>query len=368
MNDWARHEYPHLVSYASALSDLAACAVRHRVDQRKYTGLVSVLSSIPMKATSPEDEGASDYKRLIYSESDRGAALVGATMIDDALGRLLHAYFDPSGRGIESVIKPLFDPMGPLGTFSGKARLAIAFRLIRREQYDDIQLIRKIRNEFAHNSAPADFSNLSVQRDMEKLNYARLIAKRIRRFRLVDSDTGRPMQIPDHELHADGYIKAGKSFFAVAVSWLLKDLEIARERVHAHREDLLDFAFYTPELVETMAESREAENLSSDDDVSLTASQAGAPSSVPWVLGATDTATATPGPLCVYAIGPITRTSSWNSPSFVDTSKLPVSAVRTPPETSRRDAHAGVFGCRPPRGTVGRSPSHALGDPANLLE
>ena len=39
----------------------------------------------------------------------------------------------------------------------------------------------------------------------------------------------------------------------------------------------------------------------------------------------------------------------WNSPSFVDTVKLPVSSVRTPPGTPHRDARGGASGCRTPR-------------------
>ena len=47
--------------------------------------------------------------------------------------------------------EPLFGSLGPLATASARIKLAAALRWIAPKLYRDLDLIRKIRNEFAHN-------------------------------------------------------------------------------------------------------------------------------------------------------------------------------------------------------------------------
>jgi len=79
-------------------------------------------------------------------ETERGAALAAAAMIDDILQRVLAAFLiDNEGR------KGLMRGMNaPLGTLAAKTAAAYAMGLITEREHADCGLIRKIRNEFAH--------------------------------------------------------------------------------------------------------------------------------------------------------------------------------------------------------------------------
>lgn len=82
----------------------------------------------------------------LQAETDRGAALVGAAMVDDRLSRLLHRHFLDTPEA-EFMLE---GPMAPLGTFSARTYAAFCLGLITRVEFEECRTIRKIRNEFAH--------------------------------------------------------------------------------------------------------------------------------------------------------------------------------------------------------------------------
>lgn len=80
------------------------------------------------------------------SESERGKVLVATSLIEEMLAEILRAYLLDG-----ATTNDLFDGgNAPLGTFSAKARLSRSLCLISDEEYRDIDIIRKIRNKFAH--------------------------------------------------------------------------------------------------------------------------------------------------------------------------------------------------------------------------
>lgn len=79
-------------------------------------------------------------------ETERGAALAAAAMLDELLGRVIEAFLIPNNGN-----KALLDGFNaPLGTFSARIAAAFALGLISEIEYRECELIRKIRNEFAH--------------------------------------------------------------------------------------------------------------------------------------------------------------------------------------------------------------------------
>ena len=90
--------------------------------------------------------------------TDRGRALVAASLIEEMLDEVL--------RGLvldNSATKKLFDDRNaPLSTFSAKASASRALGLISREEFSDIELVRKIRNSFAH-SEMCSFENEKIK-------------------------------------------------------------------------------------------------------------------------------------------------------------------------------------------------------------
>jgi len=83
--------------------------------------------------------------QTLKNETDRAAALLGAAYIDNYLADMfrvrLHA--DSQGR--------LFGRGGPLSSFASKIDLAYGLGWLSVDVWTDLHVIRKIRNDFAHN-------------------------------------------------------------------------------------------------------------------------------------------------------------------------------------------------------------------------
>jgi mannitol operon repressor len=94
----------------------------------------------------------------INKETDRGAALFGASILDEALQKILSEFF-VSG----PISNKLFRYPAPLSTFSARQNMCFALGLITKIEYNQCDIIRSIRNEFAHASAfSIDFNNKDI--------------------------------------------------------------------------------------------------------------------------------------------------------------------------------------------------------------
>ncbi len=95
--------------------------------------------------------------------------MVGACFLEEELEGLLRAAFNLSGVKPPSVIDPLFDPFGPLASFSAKIKLSLALNLIDSYIYNDLETLRKLRNVFAHSVEVTRFDSQEVVPLTEKL-------------------------------------------------------------------------------------------------------------------------------------------------------------------------------------------------------
>jgi DNA-binding MltR family transcriptional regulator len=102
----------------------------------------------------------------LRKESDRGCALVAAAYLENEISELLELFFIEQSAKATSA---LFDFNGPVGTFSSKAKMAAALGLIPNEIYIAVDLIRKIRNEFAHLHEPLDFECANIKQRIQNL-------------------------------------------------------------------------------------------------------------------------------------------------------------------------------------------------------
>lgn len=91
-------------------------------------------------------EDLASFVKELQSETDRGLPLVGASLIDEKLLNTLESFFVDG----KSATKLLSAPNAPLGTFSSRIDACYSLALIDKLEYQEIGLIRKIRNEFAH--------------------------------------------------------------------------------------------------------------------------------------------------------------------------------------------------------------------------
>ncbi|MGC2744041.1 MAG: hypothetical protein WA672_12685 [Candidatus Angelobacter sp.] len=90
----------------------------------------------------------------LASEGERAAVVLGAARIDVELEKLLRKAMRHSGGGSDN----LFDPDRPLGTFSAKIALAHRLNLIDNDIEHALQMLRKVRNDFAHSVSKATLS------------------------------------------------------------------------------------------------------------------------------------------------------------------------------------------------------------------
>ena len=92
-------------------------------------------------------------------ESERGVALVAANYLDDQLATLLKAFLIDE----PSEVDDMFILRAPLGDFDSKIRMSYCLGLITQQEYHDIQIIRKIRNLFAHQTSSRSFENQNIK-------------------------------------------------------------------------------------------------------------------------------------------------------------------------------------------------------------
>lgn len=106
-----------------------------------------------------------DLVEKFRAESDRGAALLAASYLDERLKALLLEHFTSRKVGLEL----LDGPLAPLGSFSARSKAAFALGLLDAATYRQLNTLRNIRNEFGHNWEEMDFSTTTVEKLCRKL-------------------------------------------------------------------------------------------------------------------------------------------------------------------------------------------------------
>jgi DNA-binding MltR family transcriptional regulator len=103
-----------------------------------------------------------DYNRTFedyVGESDKGAVILASATLDSELEALLVRHFARHTELEDKDRDLLFGENGPLSSLGAKARLGHAIGLFGMITRDDIILISKIRNAFAHAPRSLDFDN-----------------------------------------------------------------------------------------------------------------------------------------------------------------------------------------------------------------
>lgn len=95
----------------------------------------------------PDMDALNRLLSLVPMHDERGRVLCLASFAEEALGRLLIGYLREPKQA-----KELVDGFNaPLGTLATRNKAAFALGLISREQFEDLEILRHVRNAFAHN-------------------------------------------------------------------------------------------------------------------------------------------------------------------------------------------------------------------------
>ena len=108
----------------------------------------SIITGKALERYFELDEALAEFSRLFdYGEKiDRAIAIVGATFLEMVLEHILRAYLVDD----EEAVGRLLEYDQPLGNFSRKTALVYCLGLIYKPVRDDLDLVRRIRNRFAH--------------------------------------------------------------------------------------------------------------------------------------------------------------------------------------------------------------------------
>jgi hypothetical protein len=112
-----------------------------------------------------------DVKRLneflkeFQGETDRGAALIGTTIIDNMLAATIEAFL-VVGKASKEL---LYGSLAPIHSFASRINLAFALGLINEHEHSESNLIRKIRNEFAHRGVGLAYSDPKINALCDRL-------------------------------------------------------------------------------------------------------------------------------------------------------------------------------------------------------
>lgn len=93
--------------------------------------------------------------------SDIAAAITGAAIVEARLEMVLRAKFRTKRPDLVSAI---FENRGPLSDFNSKILIAEAFGYITAPMAEELQIIRAVRNAFAHAKQSLSFSHAAVEK------------------------------------------------------------------------------------------------------------------------------------------------------------------------------------------------------------
>jgi hypothetical protein len=108
-----------------------------------------------------------DLYDTFRQESDRGIALVGAAYLDEGLAVLLESFLIQGKKDVQEVLRR--GQFAPLGTFSARTKAAYCLGLISKNEYEDLNSIRGIRNDFAHQRTDMFFTHTSLEQKCRQL-------------------------------------------------------------------------------------------------------------------------------------------------------------------------------------------------------
>lgn len=112
------------------------------------------------------DEHIKEVTDELATQSDRGAALIAAALLDISLRQAMLCRFVHFKDFTETMY---MDQGAPLGSFSARITVARAMGVIGEVAESHLNCIRRIRNQFAHSPIKVDFTHDAVASEIESL-------------------------------------------------------------------------------------------------------------------------------------------------------------------------------------------------------
>lgn len=176
----------------------------------------------------PEDHWQR-YMKMFAQESDRACVILTVSFLDELLTLILKTKL----AAFHSSNDPLFDGANaPLASFSSKIDLAYRLGVLSSRLCRDLHVVRRIRNDFAHNIDGCHFSDQKVHNRVREL---------ISSFRDL-------IEIYRTEETANIYQNGDRGDFQFCCSWMIDYLNRLSKSVVAIEEAAKEWAYDRPKM------------------------------------------------------------------------------------------------------------------------
>lgn len=108
------------------------------------------------------------FRTALTKESDRGCALFAASYLDRSLSDLLYLSLVENN----NIENDLFEGTAPISSFSARIKMAFYMGKISKSIRDDLNTIRKIRNDFGHKPELISFDTRTIADKCRCLKYS----------------------------------------------------------------------------------------------------------------------------------------------------------------------------------------------------
>ncbi|MET4208445.1 MltR family transcriptional regulator [Bradyrhizobium sp. LA2.1] len=143
-----------------------------------------------MSTWTLEGEKEGEIISALLNETDRAAAIIAGTIVEDRLSRKLKANLrNDDTKLVTAAVTEMFRSSGPLGVFANKIRLGYLMRLYGSTAYKDLVAIKDIRNLFAHKMDILSFKTNEIANLCQNL-------KIVESYFLLDTDKSRLFNWP----------------------------------------------------------------------------------------------------------------------------------------------------------------------------
>lgn len=106
----------------------------------------------------PEIDELREFLNEFNGESEKGSVLSAAAYLDERLSELLISYLAEVNESKDL----LYGFNAPLGTLSSRTKACYSLSLIQENEFNEVNIIRKIRNEFAHSWKKVSFEDQKI--------------------------------------------------------------------------------------------------------------------------------------------------------------------------------------------------------------
>jgi hypothetical protein len=173
-------------------------------------------------SSGPDIDAVLRLQTELKDESPRGVVLISSAMLEEALRELIIAFLVPNTSSSDTLFN---GPTSAFGSFSAKIDVAYRLGLISDKFCRDLHLIRRIRNDIAHNPESFSFESASAKERINALSQSHGIYAR-----------------------SPNWVKAQETIslkdqFLEAASWMLFYMAAEHERVSTLKAARTEFGY-----------------------------------------------------------------------------------------------------------------------------